>query len=777
MSGGQGDHQPDETRIEAMASCTGGGAGCGWCSRDALELAALAIVDNEVPVPEGVNEHVQQCLVCRAIVERLCADNAFLGEFKVFGEVRPEHQAIDATMRASDTRRLMKTDDTADGGDAGTHAQRSASARLSNPASHDSFEQTLEQPIQGYRLGAELQRGGQGAVYLAEQLATRRTCAVKMLLSGRFATERQRQRFEREIEVVARLRHRSIVTLYESGISRGNEPWFAMEYVEGERLDTFIANNTLTTRAMIALFHQIADAVAYAHRRGVIHRDLKPGNILVDKDGVARILDFGLARSTEQSNAGGGADNASIAGEFLGTFAYAAPEQLGGDPSAIDSRCDLYALGVVFYECLTQRRPFEGARSIAELVAQKTTHAPPSPSRVRRDVDRNVDRDVDRNVDRNVDRKIDHDIDIIVLRLLAPDPARRYDTADALAEDLTRFLDGRPIIARADSITYVLRTNVRRHWIASSAASALLFTIVASGIALAFAYAHAQRERVRSERTLQSFRDAVGSVNPETSRGSADISVDQFLELIEQNAVEELRTEPRVLAGVLDTIGLVHLGFEDVPLATRALELALLERRALASRGEATAVEVAESLHSIGRLRLLERRTEDAEFAYREALAIRIADLGADDRLTLLTERHLASCLRRQGKLDEALALFDDAWSRAENQSDVSETELAAIRNGRAFVYLARGESTRALTEFEAALATIVPILAHDDYRIGRSLYNCAMVEETLARSQAALEHATQALDILRKRKGGDAATVVEVERMVARLRLSGGGG
>ena len=677
-------------------------AGCGRYSRDELELAAIARTDPDAPVADGLVEHLSGCPVCRGIVDRVTSDNAFLAEVaKAAPVVRP--------------------------------AVREEAG-----------------PIAGYRLGEEIHRGAQGAVYRAEQLATRRTCAVKMLLRGRFAADRERMRFEREVEVVARLRHPSIVTLYESGISRDGEPWFAMELVEGDRLDEFVRVRGSSPREIAALMRQIADGIACAHRRGVIHRDLKPGNIVVDREGVPRVLDFGLARADGDAPPGSVAGGTTLVGEFLGTFAYAAPEQLAGDPGAIDSRCDLYALGVVFYECLAGRRPFEGARSIAELVMQKSGTAPERPSASNRAVDR--------------------DLDVIALRLLSADPARRYDTADALAEDLARYLDGRPILAREDSVAYVVSKTLRRHWLASSAAAALLLTVLASSVALAIAYARAERERIRSDRTLASFRDAVGSVNPESVAGSAELTVEQFLELIEQNAANELSAEPGVLAGVLDTVGIVHLGFEDVERAEKSLRTALEMRRALAARGECTPAELAESVHNLGRLLFLQRKTAEAEIAYREALALRTEALGADDLRTMLTWRHLAACVRRQKRLDEARGMFDEILAKARARPDFPALEMAAIMNSRAFIDADEGRHDRALEGFREALGAIRGSLPSDDYRIGRSLYNIASAEEKLGRIDDAFAHAGDALSIMRRRKGSDAATVQQVEDLLRRL-------
>ncbi len=678
--------------------------GCGRFGRDDLELAAIARTDPEAPVAAGLCDHLTECLICRTVVERFAADNAFLQECA--------HAAPKAPQRP---------------------------------------ERSDDGPIPGYHLGQEIHRGAQGAVFRAEQLATRRVCAVKMLLGGRFAGERERIRFEREVEVVARLRHPSIVTLYESGVSRRDEPWFAMELVDGERLDEYVRAHACTPRAIAALFQRLADGIAYAHRRGVIHRDLKPGNIVVDGDGVPRVLDFGLARDDGDAAFRPSAVGTTIAGEFLGTFAYAAPEQLGGDPTAIDSRCDLYALGVVLYQCLTGKRPFEGARSIGELVGQKTHGVADRPSAHNPAVDR--------------------DLDVITLRLLEADPARRYETADALAEDLARALDGRPILAREASLSYVVSKIIRRHWLASGAAAALLLTIIGASIALAFAYAKADRERVRSERTLSSFREAVGSASPESAAGGAGLTVEEFLELIEQNAEAALANEAAVLAGVLDTIGIVHLGFEDIARADASLGAALASRRELHAQGACSDGELAESLHNVGRVRILKAELDLAEAAYREAIALRTNTYGTRDVRTLLSWRHLASCLRRQKKLGEATSLYNWIELEAQRTENYPALEMAAIINGRAFIDAAEGRHEMALSGYSKALDTIRTELAVDDYRIGRSLFNIASMEERLGRTTDAIANAQQAREILLLRKGGDAATVVQVETLLTRLR------
>ena len=695
--------------------------GCGRFLREQLELAAIARHEKSVVVDERVAAHLVICSQCSDAVQRLDADNALLSELA--GALKPRG-----------------------GGREGAAAA---------PSPEESG------PIPGYRIGDELHRGGQGAVFMAEQLATRRRCAVKMLLGGRFASPMQRVRFEREVEVVAALRHPSIVTLYESGISTGGSPWFAMEFVEGERLDHFVARTRPSARALVELFLRIADAIAYAHRRGVIHRDLKPGNILVDKDGVPRVLDFGLARAeSEQDAKTDPKSGTTLAGEFLGTFAYAAPEQLSGDPSTVDSRCDLYALGVVLYECLAGRKPFENARSIAEVVEQKLLRTPVRPSEVRRET---LPR---------AEAALDSDLDVIAIRLLAADPSRRYDTADALAEDLTRHLEGRPILAREDSVTYVLRRTLRRNWIPATAAALVVVTLLGAGIALAFAYANAERERDRAEKSLRAFRDALESIDPELGQGSSAMNVGEFLALVEQQVDTDLVEEPELLAGILRTIGLVHLGFERMDLAAAAIERAHALALAAHEAGRGSDVELADASIALAMLRFNQGDFDAAEADYRRTVELRERALGPNSMAAVDALRQLASTKRAQGRLDLSRAALDEALRRAKFFPDgrASAITRAAVLNGSGVLWAAQRDDLRALADFEAALAQVSRFVDADDFRIGRTLASIASAEERLGRFDSALANAERSLAIIRQRKGDLARSTKRGETQVARI-------
>lgn len=705
----------ESTRVELRP------IGCGRFAREALEVLAVSKFDREITADQRLEAHVVVCAECasslRELERELGEADAFLGEFKAVASVpaTPSQRAPVAS------------------GDDG--------------------------PIRGYQLGEEIHRGGQGAVFHAEQLATRRHCAVKMLLGGKFASDKQRLRFEREVEVVAKMRHPSIVTLYESGIATTGEPWFAMEFIQGDRLDDFVRANQLGARALAVLFKSVAEAVAYAHRRGVIHRDLKPGNILVDHEGTPRILDFGLARLDDASRPGDVEGGTTAAGEFLGTFAYAAPEQLAGDPSLIDSRCDLYALGVVLFECLVGQKPFSGAKSIAELVTQKTMSNPPRP--------------------RSLVDSVDPDLEVIALRLLAADAARRYDTADALVEDLARYLDGRPILAREDSVAYVVRKTLRRHWIPASAAALMVVTVFVSAIALFVAYRNAERERIRSERTLASFQKALGSANPETGAGSSSMGIEDFLGLVEQQVSAELGDEPYQLAGVLRTLGLIHLGFDDADRARSAIEEAHRVQEEGYKRGEVSPAQFAETEFALARLKFNMQDFMGAETSYRRALFLRESSIGRDDGETVETLRHLASALRAQQRLEEAQAVLDDAWERSGRlpQTPAARVIRVGLLHGRATLSAARNDAATAIMQYEEALEALLAMVPADDWRVGRTRYNLARMQLRTGELEAALENATAAERILREKKGADATMTREAASLCETVRkLSAGG-
>lgn len=329
----------------------------------------------------------------------------------------------------------------------------------------------------GYELLEEIHQGGQGVVYKAVQQATKRTVALKVLLAGPFSSARQRHRFEREIDLVAGLEHPNIVTLYDSGVTQDDRHYFAMEYIHGTALNAYLSEKAFSVEETLRLFLKICVAVNYAHQHGVIHRDLKPGNICIDADGEPHVLDFGLAKVAGPDLSSG--VPVTLTGEFTGTLAYASPEQTQGDPKLIDIRSDVYSLGVILYEMLTGKSPYPVIGRIDEVMKNISEAEPRKPS--------------------TLIRRIKNEVETIVLKALAKEKERRYQSAGTLSRDIEHYLAGEPIDAKRDSSWYLIHKLLRRHRVHIAVAAVL---VIAIGFA---AYNHNKASRAASAALMEKY--------------------------------------------------------------------------------------------------------------------------------------------------------------------------------------------------------------------------------------------------------------------------------
>ena len=342
-----------------------------------------------------------------------------------------------------------------------------------------------------YRVRRLLGRGGMGAVFLADQKHPERAVALKVLESA-LLSERAHARFGYEVQALARLRHRGIAQIYETGVQTLNDgllsrtvPWFAMEYVEGaSTLLDYVISNELSTADRLHLFLEVCDAVHHGHQKGVVHRDLKPENILVDAAGHTKVIDFGVARGLDVQ---AGLTAHTGPAEIVGTLPYLSPERVTAGSEAADVRTDVYALGVVLYQLLTNRLPIEVDPADIVTSARRICETP--PPRPSAQV-----------------ATLPADLDAIVLKVLAKDPDARYASVAALADDLRAFLEHRPISARPPGTWYQLRLFARRHRaLVVSAASVLVIAVTAAAVSISWALHSKRAEQQASEERAEAI--------------------------------------------------------------------------------------------------------------------------------------------------------------------------------------------------------------------------------------------------------------------------------
>ncbi len=326
--------------------------------------------------------------------------------------------------------------------------------------------------IPGYQVEAVLGHGGMGIVYRALDTRLHRTVALKMLLAGPYARAAERERFLREAEATAGLRHPNIVQIYDVGDHDGRL-YFTMEFLEGGSLAQQLSGTPMPARRAAELLATLASAMQAAHQGGIIHRDLKPANILLTADGTPKVADFGLARGQE-----GGA-GLTVSGAPLGTPSYMAPEQARGDKSDIGPATDVYALGAILYELKTGRPPFR-AETASETERQVIAQEPAPPSRL--------------------NAKVPRDLETIVLKCLEKEPARRYATAGELAADLARFLNDEPIRARRTGPLGRMVRWRRRNPVPAAALGAMMMTGLLALAAILWQWREAVDARQRAER-------------------------------------------------------------------------------------------------------------------------------------------------------------------------------------------------------------------------------------------------------------------------------------
>lgn len=367
---------------------------------------------------------------------------------------------------------------------------------------YDPLAAELPTRVGPYKLVRELGEGGMGVVYegTRDDDQYQKQVAIKLLRMG-LASDRLATRFRRERQILARLEHPHIARLLDGGVTADNLPWFAMEFVEGERCDQYCNSRRLPIEDRLRLFLDVCDAVQYAHRNLVVHRDLKPSNILVTGEGVVKLVDFGIAKpvagSTDEET------EQTFPGLEALTPEYASPEQLRGSP--ITTSSDIYSLGVVLYRLLTGAKPYSVTQSSIHEMARvicETEPAPPSTAVTDRQAWHSGEASAER-----LRRKLSGELDNIVLMAMRKEPERRYATIEQFADDVRAYLEGRPVIAQKSTTLYQLRKFARRNRIAVAAAALVTLSLVGGIVATTWQAKQAERARADAEQRFDDVRE------------------------------------------------------------------------------------------------------------------------------------------------------------------------------------------------------------------------------------------------------------------------------
>ena len=560
-------------------------------------------------------------------------------------------------------------------------------------AAHDLAGMPAE--VDGYRLLGVLGQGGMGVVYLAEQKEPRRRVALKVIRGSAHTDSLHVRLFRREAETLGRLRHPNIGAIYGAGRLPDGRPYFAMELVEGPTLDAYLASrpspaNRAELLHRLALAGRIAEAVNYAHQRGVIHRDLKPANIVIPapSDGSAasstsaglpdvKVLDFGLARLTDDDSQ---ASMMSDVGAIRGTLPYMSPEQVRGETQALDVRSDVYTLGVILFEMLAGERPYDVSRvSLPEAMRVIGEQEP----RALRDTPSGLS-------------QMDSDLQAIVSKALAKEPERRYSSAAALAEDLERYRSSQPVLARTPSTAYQLRKLVARHKPLVAALSVALVAIVVAAVVSTAMFLRARNEAAKSKQVAAFLSDMLEGAGPAVARGRDTALLREILDRTAERVRTELSKQPDVAAGIERVLGSTYLQIGDLAAAEEharaAYELHRRVRRAphedLASdlslladtqwqRGQLASADslgrealamwralhkgpnagTAQAMTALGGIQLDAGQPEAAEPLLREGLAMSQTLHPGGDRMVAIGLNTLGNRMHYGGRLDEADSL------------------------------------------------------------------------------------------------------------------------
>jgi serine/threonine-protein kinase len=613
-----------------------------------------------------------------------------------------------------------------------------------------------------YRIVRVLGEGGMGVVYLAERSDLGSVAAIKILRDAWLSPAR-RERFASEQRTLAQLNHPLIARLYDADTLPDGTPWFVMEYVDGQPLTAYCNARGLSVPARLRLFRDVCEAVQHAHQHAVIHRDLKPSNILVTRDGAVKLLDFGISKQLESLDV---VADQTQTGLRLMTPAYAAPEQVRGERVGI--RTDIYALGVILYELLSGRLPFDlSNKTPGEALTMVVELNPERPSAAARASASRVN-----SSGHGPGAAAWADLDVLCLTAMHKDPERRYGTVEALMRDVDHFLRGEPLEARPDSVRYRLDKFVRRNWRAVASAAVVIVALIGLGIfytvRLATARNAALAEAARAQRiqrfTMNLFEGGDKDVGPADSLRVVTL-VDRGVQ-----QARSLDAEPAVQAELYETLGSIYQKLGNLPRADTLLGSALAKYRGLFPAGSP---EVTGSLVALGGLRLDQARFDEGEKLIREGLDESKQLLPGDHPVVANATSSLGRALQERGKYDDAIKAGEQAVRLYSRPGALPTPEFAASLSLLADHHFYAGHYETSDSLNQRVLVMYRRLYGERHPLVAGILSNLGATQQDLGHYAAAERYHQQALEIYRAYYGDESFETAHGLRMLARTLVS----
>jgi len=636
-----------------------------------------------------------------------------------------------------------------------------------------------------YELLEEIARGGMGVVYRARQISLNRTVAIKMILGGHLANAAELKRFRVEAETAAQLQHPNIVAIHEVGDHVG-QPFFSMALVEGRNLAQLVRDEPLPSRKAASYLKTIAEAIQYAHSRGVLHRDLKPSNVLIDENDQPRITDFGLAkRIVAQASAPASMSGVPAArsdtdsgrgrpenpqaetpalheltqtGQVLGSPSFIPPEQAAGQKQAISPASDVYSLGAILYHCLTARPPFV-AETLTQTLRMVAEQEPVSP--------------------RLLNASVPRDLETICLKCLEKDPARRYVTAQELADDLGRYLDNEPIHARPVGVVgRVHRWCLRNKALAATGTAILaLLLVVAIGSPIAAFRIDRERRQARAQeqkaRVITEFlSDTLEGAGPLVAQGRDPSLLRDILDKAATRVGTELTNQPEARADVSLIIGKTYI---DLGAYSNALALTQEALRLRREHFGPKHITVAEALNNLGAIYAELGDTTTAETYDREALDLKKELLGRDDLNVALSMSNLGFRFWNRGDYAGAEVLHREALRIRRLRLPAGHPDIGVSFNNLAMALWSRGEFDAAELMFRDALAAFQQAFGADHRHVATMLNNLSEVLHQLGRLAEAEPMNRDALAMRQKHLGKAHADTAYTQHNLAGILRSQG--